>query len=42
VRPLDEAFFAILRLALGAAQDFLFDLDASQWSALYSMANSSP
>lgn len=38
VRPLDEAFFAILRLALGAAQDFLFDLDASQWSALYSMA----
>lgn len=38
MRPLDEALFAILRLALGASQDFLFDLDASQWRTLCSMA----
>ena len=38
MRSLGEPLYKILQVALGAAQDFLFTLDAAEWQELFAMA----
>lgn len=38
MRSLVEPFYKILQVALGATQDFLFTLDATEWQGLFDMA----